>query len=822
MAASSRGDEPQIAGSTPAPVGLSGSTQLDLRSALTGMGQAPRLAFLLVYFSAATNLLIEFQGGLQPYWLLSAIDQLSFAAARALPVFLAGWALAALPRNRVRRVAHSLLLLVALFLIVASSIDFLAHLYFQQRLTTGVVFVFAETNLAESREFISSYSSGELLLLAVFVGTPFVVARIVARLSIQTGLRAAAMLGFFLLSLIGVYTAWTVGASGYDPGTALLRGVASYRAELAAYHKIENNLQDFQLEGAVSSLTGEEPNIAVLVLGESTNRNHMGLYGYEQQTTPRLSAMADELYVFGDVVSPHSHSIPALQKIFTGSNYEATRKWHEFPILLDLMNAAGYKTYWLSNQEAYGTFGDTPSAIASRADVRIFHNRGSSERQAAGMDGELLGYLERILEGDPAKNKFIVLHLMGTHSRYAERYPREFARFQASDVDPKGRDFLEARHAEIIAQYDNAVAYNDFVVSEVIDRVKRANRSSYVLYFADHGEEVFDARDFMGHTEAIGNRHMVEIPFVLWLSRSYREAHPDRVAAVEQNRASPYMTDDAIHSILDLSSVQFTDHEPSRSIANAAFDARRRRVYSGRDYDREIRPNDSQILIRDHFEKIWAHRVNSLGKLEQLQPIYSGVELDVVLEADSDGSHHFDVNHPPAKSISLSLDTYLSKAVSRGSLRFWLDIKNLDEENWQPTVARLRWLMSKHGLETSRIIVESTKFRALRHLVEAGFDSSYYLPYLTLDEMTVDEREQWATQLADNARLAGVEIISFPGYMREFVSTEIRPRLGEIELLTWFPDRSLANPEDAPFLQEVVNDEAIQVVLIGHRTKFDR
>jgi hypothetical protein len=214
--------------------------------------------------------------------------------------------------------------------------------------------------------------------------------------------------------------------------------------------------------------------------------------------------------------------------------------------------------------------------------------------------------------------------------------------------------------------------------------------------------------------------------------------------------------------------------------------------------------------------------VNSLGKLEQLQPIYSGVELDVVLEADSDGSHHFDVNHPPAQSISLSLDTYLSKAVSRGSLRFWLDIKNLDEENWQPTVARLRWLMRKHGLETSRVIVESTKFRALRHLVEAGFNSSYYLPYLTLDEMTVDEREQWATQLADNARLAGVEIISFPGYMREFVSTEIRPRLGEIELLTWFPDRSLANPEDAPFLQEVVNDEAIQVVLIGHRTKFDR
>src|SRR5690606_12054668 len=33
----------------------------------------------------------------------------------------------------------------------------------------------------------------------------------------------------------------------------------------------------------------------VLILGESTSRNHLGIYGYPRNTTPRLSALQDEL-----------------------------------------------------------------------------------------------------------------------------------------------------------------------------------------------------------------------------------------------------------------------------------------------------------------------------------------------------------------------------------------------------------------------------------------------------------------------------------------------------------------------------------------------
>ena len=58
--------------------------------------------------------------------------------------------------------------------------------------------------------------------------------------------------------------------------------------------------------------------------------------------------------------------------------------------------------------------------------------------------------------------------------------------------------------------------------------------------------------------------------------------------------------------------------------------------------------------------------------------------------------------------------------------------------------------------------------------------------------------------------------------MLDYVPREIRPRAGDLPLLTWYPRRSLANPQDAPFLEQVIDREAVQVVLVGHRTKYDR
>ena len=98
----------------------------------------------------------------------------------------------------------------------------------------------------------------------------------------------------------------------------------------------------------------------VFILGESTNRNHMHLYGYYLPNTPNLDALNEkgEISVFRDVVSPHSTTIAVLSKLFTFCNRESDQEWYHYNNLIDVMNAAGYKTHWLSNQETSGVWGN--------------------------------------------------------------------------------------------------------------------------------------------------------------------------------------------------------------------------------------------------------------------------------------------------------------------------------------------------------------------------------------------------------------------------------------------------------------------------------
>ena len=49
------------------------------------------------------------------------------------------------------------------------------------------------------------------------------------------------------------------------------------------------------------------------------------------------------------------------------------------------------------------------------------------------------------------------------------------------------------------------------------------------------------------------------------------------------------MTDDMIHTVLDLVDVATEDYEPGRSIVNSRFDYDRIRIFDGADYDREIK-----------------------------------------------------------------------------------------------------------------------------------------------------------------------------------------------------------------------------------------
>lgn len=62
----------------------------------------------------------------------------------------------------------------------------------------------------------------------------------------------------------------------------------------------------------------------VLIIGESTQRNYLSLYGFKLDTTPNLNSLKNSgnLFEFDDTIASESYTNPALAKLLTFSNYE--------------------------------------------------------------------------------------------------------------------------------------------------------------------------------------------------------------------------------------------------------------------------------------------------------------------------------------------------------------------------------------------------------------------------------------------------------------------------------------------------------------------
>ncbi len=124
--------------------------------------------------------------------------------------------------------------------------------------------------------------------------------------------------------------------------------------------------------------------------------------------------------------------------------------------------------------------------------------------------------------------------------------------------------------------------------------------------------------------------------------------------------------------------------------------------------------------------KVFAHRVNSIQKLDAALNFFKGVELDLVY---IDSLDVLDVNHPPAASIQLNFKTYLETLKSHHKKPFlWLDIKNLKLENSSKILKRLDAIFNQNKYEISSVLIETQFPEALPIFREKGYKTSYYVP----------------------------------------------------------------------------------------------
>ncbi|MCH7309465.1 phosphoethanolamine transferase [Acinetobacter sp. NIPH 1852] len=251
----------------------------------------------------------------------------------------------------------------------------------------------------------------------------------------------------------------------------------------------------------------------VLVLSESITSLDLGLCGYTRDTTPELSKRINQIKVFCNAFSPSPSTINALRVLLTESPASEHDRYSPESILA-YAKAAGYKIYWLSNQDDIYL----SSLFGSYADKAVYKNTRSG-RSSTSLDENLIPAYAQAL-ADPEPKKLIILHMIGTHPNYKERYPAAFNKFSAdsndavemllkkNDIDPWIRSMRN--------HYDNAILYQDSLLAQILDKLiaeKNQDFRSFTVV-SDHGNEVGHEMDYAGHSP--NTKAGYQVPVIMW------------------------------------------------------------------------------------------------------------------------------------------------------------------------------------------------------------------------------------------------------------------------------------------------------------------
>lgn len=365
---------------------------------------------------------------------------------------------------------------------------------------------------------------------------------------------------------------------GYNLYLAIERNAASENYQQAS--------RNFRF-GAQSEHPADEPEVYVMVVGETARAHDFSLYGYERDTNPLLSKTAG-ITAFSDAMTQSNtthKSVPMLLSAASAEDFE--RLFHEKGILA-AFREAGFHTVFISNQLPNHSFIDF---LGEQADEHYFLKEENAKADATQhhYDADLLAKMDEILSKANGSSKgqhryqklFIVLHSYGSHFNYQERYPRSFAYFkpdQKSEAKPENRrDLLNA--------YDNTIRYTDYVLHGVIERLQKwevakgqprlsaVKPIAAMFYTSDHGENIFDdSRHLFLHASPKASDYELHVPLIIWTSPAYAKMHPQVEAALRQNRTKQVQTSlSAFHTVLNLGGIKTRYRQDVHSVASPLY-----------------------------------------------------------------------------------------------------------------------------------------------------------------------------------------------------------------------------------------------------------
>lgn len=503
---------------------------------------------------------------------------------------------------------------------IASNLIFLIELgcFFCQHIRFGsaIAILFLQTNLSESREFISF---AIIPVLKALLTSAFIIAT--ALFGVHYWRKGLAGKLYHRLRLDNAWIETGIGcilalSVIYSP-LRLRQCLHTYRnywarmwamndasCTIAYYYAIMDSVFNPEMHNLdILAKTNHEASVErsdsvpelsiVYVIGESYGRCRSSLYGYPFDTNPRMKKEMEDnsLFIFDNVIAPFSQTNQVYRQLLSTSDILSDTPFVESPLLPAVLKKGNYFVAYYDNQSVLNN---------SKFDFgcAYFLCNKDIQQQSIDMTNDRkqqydIPFYDTYLPETAKPLNLTVYHIWGQHIAYDERYPADSTYFSANDYINLG--YYTEKQAQAVAEYDNATRYNDQFLAKVIDGLR--DKIAIMVYTPDHGDEIYDYRDHIGRelnfpVESI--RLLFEVPVMIWVSDKYKQLYPEKVEMLRANVHKAIYNCDLPHTILDAAGIETKSFRPDLSLFRAGNGRTDRRIIqNGYEYDANRQQIDS-------------------------------------------------------------------------------------------------------------------------------------------------------------------------------------------------------------------------------------
>lgn len=253
-----------------------------------------------------------------------------------------------------------------------------------------------------------------------------------------------------------------------------------------------------------------KPDIVIIVV-DALRPDHLGCYGYERPTSPRIDEFAASSTLFRTAIAQAPWTKGSLSSMFTSlySFQHGVTHWESvmpdtMVTLAEILHVAGYSTGAIMNMIGLGGRFEVLQGF-DEVDEKLKHRRG-----AVNTTGDAVAFMTRT-----SRPHFLLVHYFDAHSPY--RPPDGYTDLilgehetgraanpgghgaDANDLADDAGEDGEDKYAKILA-YDACIRYVDEAIGAFLNFLTREGimDNALIIITADHGESLGE-HDLYGH-----------------------------------------------------------------------------------------------------------------------------------------------------------------------------------------------------------------------------------------------------------------------------------------------------------------------------------